>query len=268
MWQLVQDKWDKNDPCPDGALQAFNIDAKLNGAYIAFGLLFGNLDFGKTMEISTRCGQDSDCNPSSAAGVLGVVLGYELIPTQFKSAIPSLADKKFAYTDYSFDDIVKSTEARALEIIKRTGGKVSDTEVTIRTQRPKAPRLEQWSPGIPVRRVPVTDASWTFSGDWASDKGTRVSRTKGNLATLAFEGVALVVQGDLSQDGGKAEVFLDGKKMADADAYIVERTWDNALWSIYGLKPGKHVIKVVTTDRADSRSNGKRVAIRDAVVYQ
>jgi hypothetical protein len=268
VWQLVQDKWDKNDPCPDGALQAFNIDAKLNGAYIAFGLLFGNLDFGKTMEISTRCGQDSDCNPSSAAGVLGVVLGYELIPALYKSAIPSLADKKFAYTDYSFEDIVKSTEARALEIIKRTGGKVTEGEVSIRTQRPKAPKLEQWSPGIPVRRVPVTDASWTFSGDWASDKGARVSRTKGNQATLAFEGVALVIQGDLSQDGGKAEVFLDGKRVAEADAYIVERTWDNALWSIYGLKPGKHVIKVVTTDRADSRSNGKRLTIRDAVVYQ
>ena len=41
VWQMVEDKWDKNDPCPDGALAPFNIDAKLNGAYIAFGLLFG-----------------------------------------------------------------------------------------------------------------------------------------------------------------------------------------------------------------------------------
>jgi hypothetical protein len=93
VWQLVEDKWNRDDPCPDGALADFNIDAKLNGAYIAFGLLFGEGDFLKTMEISTRCGQDSDCNPSSAAGVLGVMLGYSRIPETFRSGIPALADR-------------------------------------------------------------------------------------------------------------------------------------------------------------------------------
>ncbi|MCX6619873.1 MAG: ADP-ribosylglycohydrolase family protein [Acidobacteria bacterium] len=32
VWKLVEDKWNKNDPCPDGAGTPFNIDAKLNGA--------------------------------------------------------------------------------------------------------------------------------------------------------------------------------------------------------------------------------------------
>ena len=49
---------------------AFNIDAKLNGAYIAMGLLYGNRDLDQTMLISCRCGQDSDCNPSNSGGVL------------------------------------------------------------------------------------------------------------------------------------------------------------------------------------------------------
>ena len=40
-WQLIEDTWDKDDPCPDGSLQPFNIDATLNGAYIALGLLYG-----------------------------------------------------------------------------------------------------------------------------------------------------------------------------------------------------------------------------------
>ena len=34
-------RWDKDDPCPDGALSPFNIDARLNGAYVALGLLYG-----------------------------------------------------------------------------------------------------------------------------------------------------------------------------------------------------------------------------------
>src|SRR5664279_2427196 len=50
VWQPLEQKWDKDDPCPDGALEAFNIDAKLNGAYLASGLLFGGGDFYKTME--------------------------------------------------------------------------------------------------------------------------------------------------------------------------------------------------------------------------
>jgi hypothetical protein len=37
VWQLVEDKWDNSGPCPNGALMPFNIDAKLNGAYIVLG---------------------------------------------------------------------------------------------------------------------------------------------------------------------------------------------------------------------------------------
>ncbi|MEZ5366058.1 MAG: hypothetical protein R2748_27925 [Bryobacterales bacterium] len=35
------------------------------------------------------------------------MLGYEAIPEQWKSHIPSIADKKFSYTDFSFDSIVE-----------------------------------------------------------------------------------------------------------------------------------------------------------------
>ncbi len=262
VWQLVQDKWDKNDACPDGALAPFNIDAKLNGAYIAFGLLFGNGDFEKTMEISTRCGQDSDCNPSSAAGVLGVVLGYDRIPEKFRAGIPGLADKKFSYTDYSFNDIVKSTETRALEVIRGAGGKVTDTQVVIPYRAPKAPRLEQWSPGIPDRRIDTADASWSWKGNWVDDKGAKVSQSAGNEATLKFNGVAVAVTGALTQQGGRAEVYLDGKKVGMADAYIVENTHDNVLWNVYGLKPGEHTVRFVT------RSKGRQVSIQGAVIYR
>ncbi|MBP1636620.1 MAG: putative rane protein, partial [Acidobacteria bacterium] len=46
-WQLVQDKWDRDDSCPDGALEPFNIDAKINGAYIVLGLLYGRGDWAR-----------------------------------------------------------------------------------------------------------------------------------------------------------------------------------------------------------------------------
>jgi hypothetical protein len=254
VWQLVEDKWNRNDPCPDGFLRDFNIDAKLNGAYVAFGLLFGGGDFEKTMEISTRCGQDSDCNPSSAAGVLGVMLGYDRIPAKFKAELPKLENRKFDFTDYSFNDIVKSTKTRALKIIRATGGKVGDTEVTIKTQKPKAPQLEQWSPGIPDRRIGASDPAWTWTGAWKDDRNAKLSDAADSEAVLQFDGVAVAVIGTLNQSGGRADVYLDGVK--------------HALWQAYGLKPGPHTLRIVTTGTADARSQGKQVAIREACIYR
>ena len=87
-WQRIAEKWDRDDSCPDGALRPFNIDARINGAYVALGLLYGRGDFARTLEIATRAGQDSDCNPSTAGGILGVMLGYSGIPDAWKSGIP------------------------------------------------------------------------------------------------------------------------------------------------------------------------------------
>ncbi len=268
VWRLVEDKWDRNDPCPDGAHAPFNIDAKINGAYIAFGLLFGGGDFLRTMEVSTRCGQDSDCNPSSAAGVLGVMVGYERIPEIFRAHLPALADRKFSFTDYSFNDIVRSTEARALAAIRKAGGRVTDTEVLVPVQTPKAPRLEQWSPGLPDRRLPITDPAWSWKGGWTTESGARTSASVGDEVTLTFEGVAVAILGTLDQAGGRADVYLDGRKVAVADAYIVERTHDNSLWHTYGLAPGRHTVRLVARADRDPRSKASRVTLGQAVTYR
>ena len=268
VWQMVQDKWDKDDLCPDGALAPFNIDAKLNGAYIAFGLLFGEGDFLKTIEISTRCGQDSDCNPSSAAGVLGVMMGYSKIPEQFKSGIEKIADTKFDFTDYSFNSICQSTLDRALAVIKQTGGEVTSDEIIVKRQEPKAPALEQWDAGVPYKKIGPRDDAWTWNGDWTEKDGVRVSTTAGNEATLKFQGVAVAVTGQLDQQGGRVQVFLDGHQAAIADAFIVENTHDNVLWHTYGLKPGDHTLRIVTIPQADPRSKGHRVTLGGAVIYR
>jgi len=39
VWQKIEDKWQDDIDCVPG--HAFNIDAKLNGAYIVMGLLYG-----------------------------------------------------------------------------------------------------------------------------------------------------------------------------------------------------------------------------------
>ncbi len=83
MWHLVQAKWGEVDHCPDGYKQPFNIDAKLNGGYVVMGLLYGNGDWYKTMNYATRGGQDADCNPANAAGILGTLIGAHAIPAEY-----------------------------------------------------------------------------------------------------------------------------------------------------------------------------------------
>ena len=111
------------------------------------GLLYGGGDLLKTMEISTRCGQDSYCNPSSAAGVLCTMMGYSQIPDEYASGIPAIADQKFEYVRYSFNDLVPACLKVARESLKRAGGytKIVDGKETlvIPFQYPIAPRLEK-----------------------------------------------------------------------------------------------------------------------------
>ena len=51
------------------------LDVRINGAYVYMGLLYGDGDFWKSMNIAMRCGLDSDCNPSTVGGILGTALG-------------------------------------------------------------------------------------------------------------------------------------------------------------------------------------------------
>jgi hypothetical protein len=274
-WQLVEDKWDRDDACPDGALVPFNIDARLNGAYVVLGLVYGDGDMGKTIEIATRAGQDSDCNPSSAAGILGVMLGYERIPQEWKAGIPAIADTKFEFTQYSFDGIVASTLARALKVIAAAGGRVTDADVVVPRQSPKAPPLEQWEPGPPTARVEFDQPAWTWTGRWRSEThktdrsewSAKEAGGDGDEATFSFEGTGVAIVGRMTQHGGRADVWLDGKKAESIDAWIPERTNDDDYFHATGLADGRHTVRIVVRADADRRSAGKTIAIQRAIVY-
>src|SRR5690606_9769466 len=217
-WQRIQDKWDRDDACPDGSLRPFNIDARLNGAYIALGLLYGGKDFARTLEITTRAGQDSDCNPSNAAGILGVMLGYRNIPDVWRSGIPPIANRKFAYTSYSFEDIVASTLRRAEAVIRRAGGSVTGNTVRVPVQTPRPPVLERWDMGRPDRIVEADDAAFAWNGEWEvppqrngrPERG-RIASTAGAEATLTFTGTGVTITGRYRQDGGRATVTIDDR---------------------------------------------------------
>ncbi|MBN9657674.1 MAG: ADP-ribosylglycohydrolase family protein [Acidobacteria bacterium] len=274
-WQLIEGKWNKREPCPEGALKPFNIDAKINGAYIALGLLYGDGDMTKTIQISTRAGQDSDCNPSSAAGVLGTMLGWNRIPDQWKSGIPPLANRKFQYTDFTFETIVDSTYNRALAVVKRAGGKVEGDKLTVPAQAAKAPKLEVWDDyGSPAERVAINDPRWQWSGQWAEESsrntGSRVASEKGASAEIAFEGRGVILVGLYLPDGGLADVYMDGKLASTVDVYPDEEAskGGESVYHDFALKPGKHTLKLVVKGEPYQGSKGSKIALSNLVVFR
>jgi hypothetical protein len=271
-WHVIEEKWNKHDSCIDGALDDFNIDAKINGGYVAMGVLFGNGDFAKTLEVATRAGQDSDCNPSSAAGVLGVMQGYKAIPEEWKKGIPAVAEVKFEFTQSSLNDVCRSTLARMEKVVAKAGGKLTDTALEVPTETPEPAPLEQWSMGIPKVRLAAGDKGIKWSEGWREAKNWRgsyrIAAEKGREFTLEFNGRALALVGDCTPRGGRADVWLDGKPSTPLDTYANETTFDNGMWHAYGLEPGEHTIRVVLTGEKDERSQGTEVQIQSAVVYE
>ena len=248
-WALVERKWGFDIGCPEGVYGTTNIDAIINSAYIIMGLLYGEGDFYKTIDVATRCGKDSDCNPASAGGILGVVMGYSNIPEYWKKNLYEVEDRNFAHTDISLNKTYQMSFNQALKVIERYEGSVSDDGVVIKTQVPEPVRLEQGFEGHwPVKRVDIRTH--------IDDCGEMTFNGNGVVFTY-------LMPMDKSGYAAKVEVSLDGV----VDKTVVLPTANNQrsleLYFKYGLPVGEHKVtmKVLNPDRLHP------IEVRSMIVY-
>jgi hypothetical protein len=52
------------------------------------------------------------------------------------------------------------------------------------------------------------------------------------------------------------------------DTWTPPRTTDTGLWHIYGLRPGRHVLKIETTGTSRSGERDAEVSILAAVIFR
>lgn len=251
-WLEVQKKYTDDIGCPDGVYAPFNIDATVNSAYVVMGLLYGNGDFTKTIEVATRCGQDADCNPSSAAGILGVMLGYNKIPKYWSEGLAEAEDIPFKYTSTSLNRVYELSFQQALKNIERNGGKVMNDVVQI--------------PATAIRAVPFEES---FPGRAPKEK-IAFNKTMTNEQAFSFEGTGFVVRGEVSKwgvtlpDSFEMEVWVDGKLFENVKLPVSftyrrhELTWN------YELPKGKHEVKLKLTKQVP----GFECKLMDAIVYK
>ena len=223
-WQMLEDKWARANICNPGT--KYNIDAKLNGAYIVIGLLYGEGDINKTLEISTRCGQDSDCNPASAAGILATIQGYSQIPEYWMKNLREVENLNFAYTDMSLNQTYQTSFKHALQMIKRNGGSISGDNITIVCQTPVPVRFEQAFEGMfPIGRQ-------------------EIRKELRHLGSFTFEGTGIVFTGYIR--GAKnyvaqVEMYVDGKIIERAVLPTGKNHRVDLFWK-YQLPEGKHIV--------------------------
>ncbi|MCD6394544.1 MAG: hypothetical protein J7M40_13690, partial [Planctomycetes bacterium] len=111
--------------------------------------------------IATRCGQDSDCNPANAGGVICTTIGFSKLPDKFKSALNP--EGKFSHTPYNFPTLIKVSEQIVRQAVKRAGGRIEKDadgkEVfVIPVEKPKPSGFEQcWEAG-PAANSRFTEA--------------------------------------------------------------------------------------------------------------
>ena len=137
------------------------IDVRLNGAAVVLGLVYGGGDFDRSMEISTRCGWDSDCNPSSVCGVLGCARGLSGLDRKYTEKIDR--GPKFSYTSYNLPELFAVCEKLMRQIVVRNGGRIEKDAsgkewIVLPDKAPvPSPYVPSWQAG-PVANSRFTEA--------------------------------------------------------------------------------------------------------------
>lgn len=251
-WLEVQKKYTDDIGCPDGVYAPFNIDATVNSAYVVMGLLYGNGDFTKTIDVATHCGQDADCNPSSAAGILGVMLGYEKIPAYWKQGLKEAEDIDFKYTSTSLNKVYQLSYQQAIKNIENHGGSIKGELISI--------------PQSPIMTVPFEES---FSGIAPKEK-INLGKSLKDEQEFSFTGTGYVLRGEASkwgvtlQDFFEMEVWVDGKLFEKVKLPVSFTTRRHELSWNYQLPDGLHKIKLKLLNQVP----GFECKLQDVIVYK
>lgn len=225
-WQKLEDTYGKEDKCLSGS--ATNIDAKLNAAYILVGMLWGEGDFEKSMLISGICGQDSDCNPSSVAGILGNFYGASGIPEKYKKGL-DYKTRKFSTTNYTLTEVVDINFALMKEVLLKNGATENNGT---------------WKICVDSEYIPVAYEQW---GD-DFDAGLLVTNLGNGEVKLELNVVGNETVRSVKIDMGDGNVF---------DANLARYAYE---------KPGEYTIKYTVVGSGGTVvSRERKIKMEDAV---
>ena len=158
-------------------------------------------------------------------------------------------DMDFAYTDISLNRTYEMSFCQALEVIRRNGGSVGETDVTIACQQPVPVRFEQ-----------------SFEGHYPTERRS-IHKSLPEAGGIEFDGIGAVLTGVLRcpDESYVAEVTfsIDGQPVERVKLPALYRTRRHELFWRYRLPSGPHRI---TAEWHNPRKDAS-LQIRDLLVY-
>ncbi|WP_066068872.1 S8 family serine peptidase [Neobacillus soli] len=107
-----------------------------------------------------------------------------------------------------------------------------------------------------AKTVENTDSTIKYSGSWNKSKyksasGGTIHQTKGTSGSLeyAFTGTGITLYALKDKTMGKADIYLDGKKVKQIDLYSSKRKYKANIYEIQNLSNKAHKIKIVATGK-------------------
>ncbi|MEM7538106.1 MAG: ADP-ribosylglycohydrolase family protein [Chloroflexota bacterium] len=295
-WEKVEAKWNRDlcpwaqsDPDPidpfGDITGCFNIQGHFNGAYILIGLLYGQGDYMKAIQICTRCGQDTDSNVANCGGIMGIMSGFKALPQTVKDELESYMDRDYNFTTLSINSASALSYELAIENILQNGGSMTGEEISIATQDVEVTgECEISFPNVSFADIftllPTRSPEVTWHGNWAHPTDPKLSDrakyaflqsdTAGNYMEVSFSGNCVYVEGNLDERFGILDAYVDGELMQSRDMYI-RKEWNGhrqatAVW-IPNLDDGQHVLRVEVTGRKRAEAIGTAIQLGRVVSY-
>ncbi len=147
-----------------------------------------------------------------------------------------------------------------------------DVNYTSSHQTPNQPSAKpQPQKKVPLGMVDETSPGMSYHGEWflehypeAYGGSLMVAADGGNYLSYTFQGIQVTVISCKHMNYGIMDIYIDDQPVGSADLYSPSVVWNAKVFTMGGLTPGAHTIKIVCTGKKNPQARFPFVAI-DAI---
>ena len=220
------------------------VESTINLGMTTMALLYGEGDFTQTTEIAVLGGFDADCNPATAAGLIGMIDGYSGLPTDLTDGLTTTYEA-ISWLDNidrlrSTDEIVDGLQSAAEAQILLAGGQITGEGAARTYHLPAdtiAPPVDRPDPAGPAGLV----------GSILAAGGTVTTSASINRHDPTYDRMNLdaIIDGitDVTHNGHRAYLTYDGVNAQPAGGDFYQLTFDrDVLFESVVFYEGEYVL--------------------------
>jgi hypothetical protein len=185
-----------------------------NGALVALGILFGEGDFLKSINVTTQVGDytDADCNAANVSSVVGAMKGFSAIPKQFLEPLHNriygdhMGPLKFGRViDERIDDLARRVAGIGQKNALANGARLDGNTLVLPQQNVQTQPLEYFDINDYGK---LWNANWRLEG--ASRGGAGATYLDGDvLVTFPRDTRPCMLARSITAPAGKPQLILE-----------------------------------------------------------